>query len=353
MRKLYPALCSAFLILLMAYPLAAQTPEPAQRNDRKAEDARREKDAPRMQVYELPKGSRPHDVSPAPDGKVWYTAQHQGALGILDPRSGGVHQVPLGEGSRPHGVITGPDGAAWITDGGLNAILRYDPRTQEVTDFPLPADRADANLNTAAFDGDGILWFTGQNGIYGRLDPETGDMQVFDAPEGEGPYGITATSDGEIWYVSLAGSHLAHIDRKTGKAHVIEPPRPDQGARRVWSDSKGRLWISEWNSGYLSRYDPAAKAWGGWKLPGESPQAYAVYVDENDKVWVSDFMANAVLRFDPETEEFTSYPGSGPGAQVRQILGRTGEVWLPESGRDRLMVIRTGSPEGAQGSARE
>jgi virginiamycin B lyase len=26
---------------------------------------------------------------------------------------------------------------------------------------------------------------------------------------------------------------------------------------------------------------------------------------------------------------------------VRQILGRPGEVWLPESGADRLMVIRT------------
>jgi virginiamycin B lyase len=26
---------------------------------------------------------------------------------------------------------------------------------------------------------------------------------------------------------------------------------------------------------------------------------------------------------------------------VRQILGRPGEVWAPESGTDRLMVIRT------------
>jgi virginiamycin B lyase len=32
---------------------------------------------------------------------------------------------------------------------------------------------------------------------------------------------------------------------------------------------------------------------------------------------------------------------SEPDANVRQILGRPGEVWLPESGTDRLMVIRT------------
>src|SRR5690606_36328557 len=114
-----------------------------------------------VQVYDLPKGSRPHDVSPAPDGKLWYTAQRQGARGILDPANGGVRQGPLGEGSAPHGVITGADGAASITDSGLNAIVRYDPKTDEVKSWPLPEHAADANLNTAAFDGDGVLWFTG------------------------------------------------------------------------------------------------------------------------------------------------------------------------------------------------
>lgn len=48
------------------------------------------------QVYPVPQGARPHDVAPAPDGKVWYTAQGQGALGILDPKTGQVRHVPLG-----------------------------------------------------------------------------------------------------------------------------------------------------------------------------------------------------------------------------------------------------------------
>ena len=34
-------------------------------------------------------------------------------------------------------------------------------------------------------------------------------------------------------------------------------------------------------------------------------------------------------------------PSNRAGAQVRQILGRPGEVWAPESGTDRLVVIRT------------
>ena len=295
----------------------------------------------KVEFFDVPDGARPHDVSPAPDGKVWYTAQRQGALGILDPTTGEVEQVPLGEGSAPHGVITGSDGKAWITDGGQNAIVSFDPASRQVAVYPLPEETGYANLNTAAFDGNGTLWFTGQNGIYGRLDPETGAMKVYDAPEGRGPYGITSTPDGEIYYASLAGSYVGHIDTETGEATVLEPPTPDQGARRVWSDSQGNVWVSEWNSGQVSRYTPASGDWQSWKLPGEEPKTYAVYVDDQDIVWLSDFGANAVVRFDPQTETFRSFEGSAPGANVRQILGRPGEVWAPESGTDRLMLIRT------------
>jgi virginiamycin B lyase len=279
-------------------------------------------------------------VAPAPDGTVWYTGQLAGVLGRLDPKTGEVERIPLGDGSRPHGVIVGPDGAAWVTDSGLNAIARVDPATKEVKSWPLPAERGNANLNTAAFDRHGRIWFTGQAGIYGRLDPKSGKMDVWDAPKGRGPYGIDATPDGEIYYVSLAGSFLGQPDLETGETTVIEPKTRGAGTRRVWSDSKGRLWVSEWNAGNLSVYDPADKTWQVWRLPGDAPQAYAVFVDDKDKVWVSDFGANAILKFDPETSDFTSFPSDKAGAAVRQMLGRPGEMWGAESGTDRLVVIR-------------
>jgi virginiamycin B lyase len=72
-------------------------------------------------------------------------------------------------------------------------------------------------------------------------------VSVWDAPEGRGPYGITATPDGTIYYASLASDHMAHIDTRTVKAEVIEPPTPDQGAKTA--------------------------TWRSWRLPGEQPQA--------------------------------------------------------------------------------
>jgi virginiamycin B lyase len=296
--------------------------------------------AAQVRYFDVPKGSHPHDVAPAPDGTVWYTGQHSGDVGRLDPKTGKIERIPLGKGSRPHGVIVGPDGAAWITDGGLNANVRVDPKTKEVTVFPLPGEFADANLNTGTFDNKGIYWFTGQNGVYGRINPATGKTDAWKSPRGRGPYGITTTPSGDVWYASLAGDHLAKIDVVTGEISIVEPPRKGLGPRRVWSDSKGVLWVSFWHTGEVGRYDPMAKSWSTWKLPNAKFGAYSVYVDDKDHVWLTEFSANAIVRFDPKSEKFESFPSNRSGASVRQMLGRPGEVWGAESGTDRLVVVR-------------
>jgi virginiamycin B lyase len=298
-------------------------------------------------TFPVPAGERPHDVAPAADGqRIWYTAQRAGAMGLLDPATGDVETIPLGAGSAPHGVIVGPDDAAWVTDGGLNAIVRVDAETREVSLWPLAT--AAANLNTAVFAADGVLWYTGQNGIVGRLDPAATPpgtvIEPVAAPRGTGPYGITSTPDGEVYFASLAGSYLGRVVADAAgrfAIEVIEPPTPEQGTRRVWSDSRGVLWTSEWNAGQVGRYDPAAGAWQEWRLPGDDPQAYAVYVDERDDVWLSDFGANALVRFDPDTEAFAVVPLPHDGARVRQIHGRPGEVWGAESGVDALVRVQT------------
>ena len=57
-------------------------------------------------------------------------------------------------------------------------------------------------------------------------------------------------------------------------------------------------------------------------------------------MWVSDWTNNALVRFDPVTEKFDSFPSNRARSDVRQILGRPGEVWAAESGTDRLVVVR-------------
>jgi len=295
-----------------------------------------------IRYFPVAPGAQPHDVAASREagGPVYYTAQATGRLGVLDPVSGRYEEIGLGDGSAPHGVIIGPDNGAWITDGGRNAIVRVDAATHAIKRWPLPDSAANANLNTLTFDHRGRVWFTGQSGVYGRLDPASGDMRVWRAPRGAGPYGMTTTPAGDVYYASLAGNHIARIDVETGAATVIEPPTPNQGARRVWSDSQGNIWVSYWNAGGVGRYDPATQAWREWTLPGHA-HAYAVWVDPDDCVWLSDWSANAIVRFDPATERFTAYPSDRAHANIREMQGRAGEAWAAESGTDRLVRIAT------------
>ena len=175
----------------------------------------------RVQSWPLATPSRTgiHDVAPAPDGGVWFSAQRSGHLGWFDPKSGRTELVALGRGSSPHGVIQGPDGAAWLTDGGQNAIVRVGWPDRALRVFALPEGSSYANLNTAAFDGDGDLWLTGQSGIVGKLAVKSGVVSIKDAPKGRGPYGICATPAARSGGVRLpARSSRASIARRANRS---------------------------------------------------------------------------------------------------------------------------------------
>lgn len=295
-------------------------------------------------VFDLPVGTNVNSLSPAPDGKVWFTALKPGVLGILDPSTGKVRFVQLGKDSAPHDVIAGKDGNAWITDAGQNAIVRVNTKTDELKVWPLPQGLGRASLNGAVFDRDGVLWFTGagSNGEYGRLDVATGEVRVWRPPQGRYTFGITVTPDNEVWYVSVVPSYIAHIDRATGESKVVETPYPGAEPHRLRSDSKGSIWIDEWTSGSLMRYMPKNGEWKIWLLPGDKPpHASGVFVDDRDIVWVVQRGANATYAFDSATEKFiAAIPGSKPDAGAR-ILGRAGELWLAEASIGRLVRVKT------------
>jgi virginiamycin B lyase len=97
--------------------------------------------------------------------------------------------------------------------------------------------------------------------------------------------------------------------------------------------------VSEWNAGRVARYDPKTSRWREWRLPlPDAAQPYAVYVDDRDIVWLTDFGTSAIVRFDPVTQRFTRIRLRG-NANVRQLLGRPGEVWGAESGADRIVSV--------------
>ena len=308
---------------------------------------------PTFKEFPVKEGSLPHDVAPDPakDGPVWYTSEFTGELGKLDPTTGKVDYIPLGKKSFPHGVILGPDGAPWVTDAGLNAMVRVDPKTEEVKVFPLPKNITkiykESLLNTPTIDKNGMVWFTGRAGFYGKLNPETGKYDIFLAPRGQGPYGITTSPDGFVYFNSWNGNYTGRVDPKTGNLTILEPPTKNQMVRRAWSDSQGHIWVSEWRAKNLAAYDPSTNTWKEWRVPGDTPVPYGVFVDGKDMVWLTDWDVEngtqTLFRFDPTKEKFEAFPLPSDHSDIHQMNGRPGEVWAAEPGVDKILLIRTGN----------
>lgn len=66
------------------------------------------KDLSVRRVYEVPGG--PDDITFGPDGKLWATLRFIRKVGILDPASGELTQIPVGR--SPHGILYQPGAAA-------------------------------------------------------------------------------------------------------------------------------------------------------------------------------------------------------------------------------------------------
>ena len=236
-------------------------------------------------------------------------------------------------------MITGADGAAWVTDGGRNSIIRVDATSEVVTEYPLPDEAADANLNTAVFDADGVLWFTGQNGWYGKVGTD-GTVAVYPAPEGRGPYGIAATSGGDVYFASLAGSYVGRIDPATGAATVLEPPVPDQGSRRVWADSAGPGVGERMGVRRRVRLRPGDRRVALVAAARREPDAVR-RVRRRDRCGVAQRLRRQRARpLRPDDRDVHVVPAAQPDGAVRQLHGRPGEVWGAESSADQLVVVR-------------
>ena len=185
------------------------------------------------------------------------------------PKTGKNEEIPLGPGAAPHGVIVGPDGAPWVTEGGQNAIARVDPATRAVKLFPLPDDFAQRQPQHADL--------RQERRASGSPDRPASMAASIRSPARSTPgrrrkaAGPTASRPRRRATSGTPRSPATisrRIDTATGASdRRRSAAQAASGPRRIWSDSKGILWVSFWNAGDIGRYDPAAKSWKTYPLP--------------------------------------------------------------------------------------
>jgi len=269
--------------------------------------------------------TRPRDPIVAPDGRVWFVGQRAHYVAVLDPETGEMERIDLGDGAGPHNVIVDADGTPWYAGNRDMHIGKIDPTTHQITRFDMPDERV-RDPHTMIFDADGHLWFTAQGGNHlGRMDTRTGAVDVLPVSvERARPYGLVLDRDGTPWAVLFGTNRLATVNPSTLEVTEHELPRPETRPRRLATTSDGAVWYVDYADGYLGRYDPSNGEVTEWAAPsGTDSRPYAMTVDDRDRLWFfeSGPDPNRLVGFDPATETWINggSPESG-GGTVRHMV---------------------------------
>ena len=150
------------------------------------------------------------------------------------------------------------------------------------------------------------------------------------------------------WYFnSWTGNYTAKIDLKTGNLTILEPPTKDSQPRRIWSDSKGHLWITEWATGSWPNTIQRLKNGrnGSYLVRNHNHIRYMLTrrIKCGSVILEFKMVHQSMLRFDPDSEKFEVFPLPSDHSNIRQMNGRPGQVWGAESGLDRIIVFSTGN----------
>ncbi len=95
-------------------------------------------------------------------GRIWFSEIVPGKLGMIDPATNRIIELPVPaiSGHPPflYGLVVAPSGDVWFANNGANALVRYTPAVATYTFFQLYA--SSGGLYGLTLDPAGTLWFT-------------------------------------------------------------------------------------------------------------------------------------------------------------------------------------------------
>jgi streptogramin lyase len=304
----------------------------------------------RFTEYPVPKHpALPHDLVVGPDRRIWVTGFFNDEMWALEPSTGEIEAFPINEKVDTLGQVRAlkfkANGKLVMLLGGTDAMVELDPETGAYQTF-------DAGMygHSLDLDSQGNVWFNdyfGKPEQIGKIDGGTGELTVHQIPsayltEAAGlplPYGMQIDQDDILWSTSLASNQLIRFNTRTGDANSYDMPTPNSGPRRLAIGPDGILWIPEWNTGKLTRFDPKSEKFSQFQPGLSTIGPYDVEVNQKTgEIWMSGSLSSSIFRFDPATEIWTEFRWPTEPAYVRHIAvdEETGDVWsayssLPEA----------------------
>jgi virginiamycin B lyase len=283
----------------------------------------------------------PHD--PAVDesnGIVYYVDSDNSCVGRYDPSTGQftAWATPTAS-SRPHGLTVASNGHVFYTGQRANLLGRLNPAVGITNEYPAGTDPHTPLFHMS------MIWFTAQSGNrYGRLNPADGSLMTWPAPTANSqPYGIQPAPNGHLFIALFGTNKLAELD-PANPATLVEHVLPNAGSRvrRLAVDAQGRVWYGDYARDRLGMFDPATKQFREWTTASTAGLPYSIVIGPDDRVWYNDDGASMMVAFDPVTEQSQIVMIPTRGSTVRNVaVDRTRRrIWLAESGVGRIGLIQ-------------
>jgi virginiamycin B lyase len=164
----------------------------------------------------------------------------------------------------------------------------------------------DRFTHTPDFDGNGNVWIMDRGAAsLVKVDPRTAEVMDHQG-HGGGEY-LTVDTDGTIWY-----GGLSHYDPKTNQHDEYKFEGGKNGryipVSTLMIDTTGDIWLSLLTSGGLAKFDRKTNSVVWWDVPSLRSRPYGITLDHEDRVWIAEYHTSGLERFDPRTHDFRHYP---------------------------------------------
>ena len=207
----------------------------------------------------------PGDIASGPDGRMWFTLQCQGLVGIgaINEQTGAITywQLPSDPACStdfPNGMTLGPDGAMWFGISGYPCaapgfLARIAPSTGVITTVPIPAGAYSCPYSIVT-GPDRALWFTlacNPGGI-GRYDPVKKTFNEYPLiTQNTQPHEIVAGADSALYFGEW---NAAKIGRITLTGTVTEYVMPTQAYTYGFTlGPDNAVWFTETTANQIGR----------------------------------------------------------------------------------------------------
>ena len=274
----------------------------------------------------------------------------------LNPRTGERKEwVTPHPKSDVHEVLISPDGMIWMpehAEGGVRSyLLGFNPKTEK-WDVNVDGDPTDVVRNgikwmqSQAFDSKLNLymgWIMG--GALAKYERETGKVTVFPMPSTNAiPYGIVADRNDNLWIADWGSGKIMRFDTHTNTWIEFTPPTYPGQTRRPNVDYQNNIWWGIWAAGKrpgkLAKLDQATLRITEYTIPEQNAQPYDVSQDLEGNMWFADSptadRGAMIGKFNPKDQTFTFYPKPQFAADTPKIqLTKDGAIWFaPRGSRD-------------------